>query len=259
MKISICLVYKNNLDHLRIFRNSFRKNSMLQHEIIVHDNSQSKDLEDWSNKNDIIYTSFGKDVGYGAGLTNAIKQATKSHVYIMSAMSYFLPNWERPLLFQVEQYQKHKIDKYIITSALYHYLRGYDCTVIKKEEFFENFDAKWIEKNFIRQRNHFFKRPNKYGFHFPMLLPKKMLEQIGFADKEYPSEVGIDYDLAARAYYNADCRYFIRLAKSRIHYMGHKPNPTELGYAQGMFRDRWGTTHHGFSIIIGARTYTEIA
>ena len=56
MKLSIIIPTYNNLDYLKFFLLSLKKNSAYEHEIILHINDGSDGTLDYAIKNEIKYT-----------------------------------------------------------------------------------------------------------------------------------------------------------------------------------------------------------
>ena len=56
MKFSIIVPTLNNLEYLKILISSIKKNSIIEHEVIVHVNENSDNTTDFLEQNKILHT-----------------------------------------------------------------------------------------------------------------------------------------------------------------------------------------------------------
>ena len=118
MKFSIIVPTLNNLEYLKILISSIKKNSIIEHEVIVHVNENSDNTTDFLEQNKILYTYSKKNIGLCRSVNKAAKQATTNYILYCHDDMYLLPDWDIVL--------KNEIEK---LNSKYFYLSG---TMIQK-------------------------------------------------------------------------------------------------------------------------------
>ena len=98
MKFSIIVPTLNNLDYLKILINSIKKNSINEHEVIVHVNENSDNTTDFLKQNKILYTYSKKNIGLCRSVNIAAKQATTNYILYCHDDMYLLPDWDLSLI-----------------------------------------------------------------------------------------------------------------------------------------------------------------
>ena len=63
MKISILIPTFNNLSYLKFFLNSLKKNSLFEHEIVIHVNDGSDGTLDFVKKSNFKFTHSKENIG----------------------------------------------------------------------------------------------------------------------------------------------------------------------------------------------------
>ena len=82
MKISILIPTFNNLSYLKFFLNSLKKNSLLDHEVIIHVNDGSDGTLDFVKKNNLKFTYSKENIGLCTSMNHAYKLSTLNLYYM---------------------------------------------------------------------------------------------------------------------------------------------------------------------------------
>ena len=91
---SIIIPTYNNLDYLKLCIHSIKKNSIYDHEIIVHVNEGIDGTLNYLNEVSIKYTYSKKNDGVCVAFNKASNLATKEYLVLGHDDMYFCPNWD---------------------------------------------------------------------------------------------------------------------------------------------------------------------
>ena len=80
MRVSILIPTYNNLNYLKFFINSIKKNSYYKHQIILHINEGSDGTLKYAKKNKLEYTYSISNIGLCSSINRASKLDRKSVV-----------------------------------------------------------------------------------------------------------------------------------------------------------------------------------
>ena len=87
----------NNLNYLKLCLISIKKNSLYDHEIIIHINEGSDGTIDFIKSNEVIHTSSYQNIGLCSGVNLAAKKATNDYILYSHDDMYFCPGWDECL------------------------------------------------------------------------------------------------------------------------------------------------------------------
>ena len=110
---SIIIPTFNNLDYLKLCLDSIKKNSTLNHEILIHVNEGYDGTLDYLNNNNYKYTHSEKNAGVCVAFNEAAKKASKNFIVLAHDDMYFCPNWDKVFLKELNQIQKIVISFYL--------------------------------------------------------------------------------------------------------------------------------------------------
>ena len=94
MKLSIIIPSLNNLEYLKILISSIEKNSLYNHEIIVHVNENLDNTSIYLEEKKIKFTYSDKNIGLCSAVNKAASLATTDYILYTHDDMYFLPNWD---------------------------------------------------------------------------------------------------------------------------------------------------------------------
>lgn len=258
--LSICLCSWNDLPFLKILYAGVKRNTRLSYEFIVHDNGSTDGTEEWLKENNIKYTRSETNEGVAA-VNYAVEQATGDYIVDINADMYPLPGWDTEIWKQVTKFRQEGVEKFTISSCLVE-PRGAnpEYTIKNHGTNPESFNEEGLMQDFLNNAA-FWKKVDTTQYSHPISMPKKLWDEMGGVDFDYPYGLATDHDIAARAY-NAGCRNFKMLGRSRVyHFVGQtiRKLPADRPNAEPLFFDKWGVTVQEFRNRLGvAKPFKEV-
>jgi len=247
--ISICCVAYNDLDYLRILYGSIKRNTKIKYEFIVHDNASIDGTEEWLKKEKIKYSKSEKNEGNPA-LNYAVEQAKYKYVFLPNADHYLLPGWDVQLFKEIKQFEKEKVDKFVLGYAVVepfpgnpecpiHYC-GYDADTFNEQELLRY--CLTSLKNDAKM--------DTIQYSFPNCLRKDFWDEFGGMDMQYWPGYACDHDFAAKAY-KFGCRHFKLLGSSLCYHFSSgtyrkMKKEDRQNDGQDIFLNKWGITVEEF-------------
>ena len=236
MKFSIIVPTLNNLDYLKILINSIKKNSINEHEVIVHVNENSDNTTDFLKRNKILYTYSKKNIGLCRSVNKAAKQATTNYILYCHDDMYLLPDWDIVLKSEIE-----KLDsKYFYLSGTMIQKTGADL-ILDSGSDFKNFDEQYLLENYKNINMH-----DHQGSHWaPHLIHKDIWNSIGGFSEEFDPGDGSDSDLNMKLW-NSGVRIFKGLNNFKVYHFGsismRKKKNIKKNNGTKTFLKKWGIT-----------------
>lgn len=208
MKISIVVATYNNLEFLKFFLSSLKKNSKYEHEIILHINDGSDGTLKYAKEYKILYTYSVNNIGLCSSINKAALLANNDYILYAHDDMFFCKNWDI--------YLENEVKKF--SDNLY-YLTG---TNISKNNGLINFDCGTIPENFDEDKFNKFcendKSKDLQGSHWaPHLVHKELWTKVGgFSDEFNPGD-GSDPDFCMKLW-NNDVRIFKAISKFKVYH-----------------------------------------
>ena len=236
MKFSIIVPTLNNLDYLKILISSIKKNSINEHEVIVHVNENSDNTTDFLKRNKILYTYSKKNIGLCRSVNKAAKQATTNYILYCHDDMYLLPDWDIVLKSEIE-----KLDsKYFYLSGTMIQKTGADL-ILDSGSDFKNFDEQYLLENYKNINMH-----DHQGSHWaPHLIHKDIWNSIGGFSEEFDPGDGSDSDLNMKLW-NSGVRIFKGLNNFKVYHFGsismRKKKNIKKNNGTKTFLKKWGIT-----------------
>ncbi len=241
--ISIIIPTYNNLKYLKLCVNSINKNSIHNHEIILHINEGVDGTLDYALDNNLKYSYSKINDGICIGCNNAAKMSSFDLILYAHDDMYFCPNWDKILLNEVKK----------IKTKLF-YLSGIminaDLKVQGHLNFFsghntETFDEKKLLENYKELRHYDFQGSTWA----PHLIHKDTWNKVGGLSEEFSPGTGSDPDLCMKLW-KLGVRIFKGMGNSKVYHFGsivtrQKENSyqtiTETGSrGNKIFLEKWG-------------------
>ena len=94
MKFSIVIPTFNNLEYLKLCIKSIRKNSLFDHDIIIHNNGDEEPDKSYLEKNKCIYSKTNYNAGICEGVNKGAEKASTNYIVYAHDDFYFLPGWD---------------------------------------------------------------------------------------------------------------------------------------------------------------------
>lgn len=243
--ISICVPNYNSLEFLKILYASIKRNTKIQYEFIVHDNGSNDGSEEWLNKNNVKYTRSETNLGFSA-VNNALKLAKYDYLLTANSDMYFCPGWDIEIIKQLNKFKADNVKRFTVSACLIEpvgnnpefsiFYAGHDTQTFKEDQLLE----------FYLKNKANIKKENTVQWSHPILVPKFMMEEVGYWDESYFPGWNVDNDLPL-ALYKKGCRNFIMLGSCRVfHFVSatFKKLPTEVKNRSGqdVFLKKWNIT-----------------
>ena len=118
---SIIIPTFNNLDYLKLCIYSIKKNSIYDHEIIVHVNEGIDGTLDYLDKTGIKYTYSKKNDGVCIAFNKASDLATREYLVLGHDDMYFCPNWDLEFKKELDKID-HK--NFFLSGTMVQYFNG---------------------------------------------------------------------------------------------------------------------------------------
>lgn len=240
MKFSIIVPTLNNLDYLKILVNSIKKNSINQHEVIVHVNENSDDTKEFLEQNKILYTYSKTNIGLCSSVNSAAKLATTDYILYSHDDMYFLPEWDIVLKKEIE-----KLDsKYFYISGTMIQEKGADL-ILNAGIDFKSFDEQYLLNNYRNVNMH-----DHQGSHWaPHLIHRDIWNLVGGFSEEFNPGDGSDSDLNMKLW-NCGVRIFKGLNDFKVYHFGsismRKKKGIKKNNGTKTFLKKWGITPRFF-------------
>ena len=236
MKFSIIVPTLNNLNYLKILLNSINKNSVNQHEIIIHVNENLDGTKNFLEQNEILYTYTKENIGLCKSVNKAAKLATTNYILYSHDDMYFLPKWDIILKKEIE-----KIDsKYFYLSGTMIQKKGADL-ILDAGIDFKSFDEQYLLDNYKNINMH-----DHQGSHWaPHLIHKDIWNLVGGFSEEFDPGDGSDSDLNMKLW-NCGVRIFKGLNDFKVYHFGsismRKKRDVKKNNGTKTFLKKWGIT-----------------
>jgi len=252
MKISIVVPTLNNLNYLKILISSIYKNSIFNHEIIVHVNENLDNTIDFLKKNKIKYTFSKTNIGLCSSVNKAAKLASTEYILYAHDDMYFLPSWDLILKKEVE-----KLDtKFFYLSGTMIQEKGADL-ILDAGTDYKNFNEHFLLENYkkINIKDH-------QGTHWaPHLIHKDIWTLVGGFSEEFDPGDGSDSDLNMKLW-KCGVRIFKGLNDFKVYHFGsismRKKKNFKKNNGTKIFLKKWGFTPKFFFkhfLLTGSKYY----
>ena len=241
---SIIIPTFNNVKYLKICIESIKKNSIFNHEIIVHVNLGEDCTKEYLDKENIEYTFTNYNAGICEGMNKATKKANFDFILYSHDDFYFCPNWDEILNEEIKKigHNRFYLSGIMMNNGPLKFNAGSD---------FETFDEKKLLQNY-EKINHYDFQGSTWA---PHLIHKEIWNKVGGFSEEFYPGTGSDPDLNMKLW-REGVRIFKGLSKCKVYHFGsivtrtYKNHPTiktESGSKGGkIFLLKWGITFKFF-------------
>ena len=105
-RIAVIIPTFNNFNYLKLCLSSIKKNSLYDHEIIIHVNEGTDGTKDFIKSNEVIHTYSDQNIGLCSGVNLAAKKATNDYILYSHDDMYFCKNWDLYLENEIKRTNK---------------------------------------------------------------------------------------------------------------------------------------------------------
>ncbi len=205
---SIIIPTLNNLDYLKVCISSIKKNSIYDHEIIVHVNIGNDGTLDFVKKEKIKFTFTDYNAGICEGVNKGSTISTKNYILYSHDDFYFCPDWDVVLENEIKSLNTELF--YLSGTMVQNGQVSLDCG-----ENLKNFDEQKLLKNYKFIKFHDFQGSTWA----PHLIHKNTWNKVGGFSEEYFPGTGSDPDLNKKLW-NIGVRVFKGLQHFKVYHFG---------------------------------------
>ena len=241
---SIIIPTFNNIKYLKLCIESIKKNSIFNHEIIVHVKIGEDGTKEYLDKENIEYTFTNYNAGICEGMNKATKKAKFDYILYSHDDFYFCPKWDEVLNEEIKKigHNRFYLSGIMMNNGPLKFNAGSD---------FETFDEKKLLEDY-EKINHYDFQGSTWA---PHLIHKEIWNKVGGFSEEFYPGTGSDPDLNMKLW-REGVRIFKGLSKCKVYHFGsivtrkYKNHPTiktESGSKGGkIFLLKWGITFKFF-------------
>jgi glycosyltransferase involved in cell wall biosynthesis len=208
MRVSILIPTYNNLNYLKFFINSIKKNSYYKHQIILHINEGSDGTLKYAKKNKLEYTYSISNIGLCSAINRASKLVKTNYILYAHDDMFFCKKWDLFLKKEVKKFDNNLF-----------YLTGTNVSI---NNGLINYNCGSIPKNFNEKKFNQFCKNDKsldlQGSHWaPHLIHKEIWEKIGGFSEEFNPGDGSDPDFCMKLW-KEKVRVFKTISKFKVYH-----------------------------------------
>ncbi len=239
---SILIPTFNNIEYLKICINSLKKNSLYNHEIILHINDGSDGTLEYVTKNDFKFTYSKDNIGMPKALNKSSKLSKKDYILISHDDFYYCPHWDKSLK---EEIEKLDTKNFYISGTMV----GAGQVYFDAGDNYSNFNEKKLLDNLEKIKTFNFQGTTKC----PGVVHIDTWRKVGGWSEEFSPTGGDDSDFAMKLWKN-NVRIFKGIGSSLAYHFGSittrkkdKKLFTYLGNkGNKIFLKKWGFTINFF-------------
>ena len=206
---SVIIPTFNNLEYLKLCLNSLKKNSKLNHEVIMHINEGTDGTLKFVKDNGYLFSYSKENSGVCTGFNEAVRLAKTKYIVLAHDDMYFCPDWDS--VFYDELMKLSKSDNFFLSGTMVQPFKSYinlDCGTTYK-----NFNENKLLTELPKIKFHDFQ-----GTHWqPSLIPLSTWNKVGGFSEEFSPGLGSDPDFNMKLW-KIGVRLFKGLGKSRVYH-----------------------------------------
>lgn len=242
-RFSILIPTWNNLAFLQLCIRSIRKNSAIDHEILVHVNDGSDGTLAWVKaQSDIKYTHSDENIGVCYALNGLRTLMTTEYVLFMNDDMYVCPGWDTAL---DEEITAIGHNRFFLSATLIQPRPFFCKSVIAPADYgqtVESFDEERLLKEYQE-----LKHDDWQGATWPPnVVHRDMWDLVGGYSIEYSPGMYSDPDFSAKLW-KAGVRLFKGVSRSRVyHFEARSTHRIIKNDGSTQFLRKWGITSASF-------------
>ena len=242
LMFSIIIPSWNNLPYLQLCIESIQKNSVHQHQIIVHVNDGSDGTLAYLQKQKIDYTQSPDNIGICFAVNEATHLAKGDYIVYMNDDMYVCPNWDEAILKEIALLNH---DEFMFSGTLIEPKDTQNPCVIVKD--YGQDLATFQEDELIKTYLDHSKKDWNGSAWPPTIVSKRMWLKVGGYSTELSPGMSSDDDFAMKMWH-AGCRLFKGIAASRIyHFQAKSTHRIVKNNGRRQFLHKWGINQSTFN------------
>ena len=207
---SILIPSYNNLNYLKLCLNSILKNSINNHEIIIHVNEGSDGTLKYVKDKKLKYTFSNKNVGLCTAINKSAKISSKDYILYSHDDMYFCPGWDKHLINEVN---KIGHDDFYLSGTMIEPNSGH--IIFNCGETIETFDENKLLLNYDNLTFY-----DHQGTHFaPHLVTKNLWNDVGGFSEEFDPGITSDPDFNMKLW-TKGVRIFKGINNFKVYHFG---------------------------------------
>lgn len=240
---SIIIPSWNNIDYLKLCLNSIRKNSDLNHQIIIILNEANDGSLEWvQEQSDIDYIHAKENIGICYGLNSTRSLIKAEYILYANDDMYFLPHWDS---FLIDEIKKIGHQEFMLSATMIEPFETGNNSVIVAP-FGENIED-FKEEQLLATFESFEKEDWKGSTWPPNVIHRDLWDLVGGMSTEFHPGMYSDPDLSKKLW-DAGVRYFKGVGKSRVYHFGSKSTGrVKKNKGAHTFLMKWGMTSGSFT------------
>lgn len=239
---SIIIPTWNNIAFVQLCVASIRKNSRLEHQIILHINDGSDGTLQWAQQEKIAYTHTPKNEGICIAVNLAAGLATTQYIVYMNDDMYVCPGWDTYIL---QEIKAAATEYFMFSSTMIEPINYHNPCVIHKDygQTIETFQ----EADLLREFEQFAINDWAGSTWPPTIVHRKLWQITGGYSIELSPGVSSDDDFAMKMW-QAGCRIFKGISKSRVyHFQSKSTLRIKKNNGRKQFLMKWGINQSTFN------------
>lgn len=237
---SILIPTWNNLAFLKICIDSIRKNSVYNHQIIIHINEGTDGTLEWVKKEGFDYTHSKQNIGVCLAMNMMRTKVKTDYILFLNDDMYVLPLWDKVLYNKIKSLPDNRF--FISSTTIQPHTQSASVILADYGDSIDTFEEKKLLTEYMN-----YKMNNWAGATLPPnIVHRDIWDLVGGYSIEYSPGMYSDPDFTAKLYM-CGIRFMIGLQESRVyHFETKSTNRIRKNCGQMQFLLKWGITSSTF-------------
>lgn len=239
---SILIPTWNNLDYLKLCVASIRKNSVFDHEIVVHVNDGSDGTLDWVRQEGIAHTFARENLGVPLSVNLLAAKATREWILFLNDDMWVCPGWDRAL---VDEISAAGTEAIFLCSRLIEPVDTGDRRFVFLD--CGRGPADFDEAKLLANQNIGDRHDERFVFSQPTLVKRTLWALVGGYSIEFSPGMSSDDDLIMKLW-AVGCREYRLVDRSRVyHFACRSTGRIRKNRGGRTFLMKWGVAWKAFA------------
>lgn len=237
-RFSILIPSWNNLPYLKLCIESIRKNSLFNHQIIVHVNEGKDGTLEWvREQSNIDYTYSANNIGICYALNYAAQQATTDYILYMNDDMYVCPDWDKAISDEIKAIGHPYF--FLSATMIEPYNTNNNCVIHHDY----GTDLKSFNEDKLLKEYQTFKKPDWTGATWPPnIVHRDIWNAVGGYSVEFHPGMYSDPDFSMKLW-KMGIRLFKGVGESKVyHFSGRSTGRVKKNKGYFTFIQKWGMT-----------------
>ncbi|WP_276133444.1 glycosyltransferase family 2 protein [Polluticoccus soli] len=239
---SIIIPTWNNVDFVKLCVESIRKNSTMNHQVILHINDGSDGTKQWAEEQRLDFTHTDTNAGICVAVNTAAGLAAHDYIVYMNDDMYVCPGWDKHL---ADEIKTLGTDMFMLSSTMIEPNESGNRSVVVQDfgKDLTSFDEAGLLSAYER-----LEKPDWNGSAWPPTIVHKKYWQItGGYSIEFSPGLSSDDDFAMKMW-QAGCRIFKGVGRSKVyHFQSKSLYRIKKNNGRKQFLMKWGINQSTFN------------